>query len=279
MTPVVPVGGPGASLDRAEAGSLACAQMARRGKAPPASAPKPLVSVNALSRTFHVKCGPRSGSCFALDVEGRQYLVTATHLLKARNAGAVVDILHGGKWKPLDVQVVGQGPAQVDVMVLALKFRIALPELGAVPSLDGLEPGQDAFCLGFPRAEWGGGAGQAQRFPTPFVKKACVSAMPDGSSAARTLYLAGQAGGGFSGGPVVFQAAADRDPHIAAVISTFECDGEPVYLGTDQMHLSARHNPDIIVSYDIQHALDVISLNPIGFQLEVSRCEGPTSGS
>lgn len=242
--------------------------MARKPKAAAASTPKPLVGLNALSRTLHVKCGPRSGSCFAIDVDGRQYLVTATHLLKAQTEGAVVDILHGGKWKPLHVQVVGQGPAQVDVTVLALKFRIALPELGIVPSMEGLELGQDAFCLGFPRAEWREHAAQAQRFPTPFVNKVCVAALPDGSSAVRTVYLAGQAGPGYAGGPVIYQAAGGGEARIAAVLSTFECDGEPVYLGADHMHVSARHNPDLLVSYDVQHALDVISLNPIGFPLD-----------
>lgn len=242
--------------------------MARRQKAAPTYAPKPLVGVNALSRTFHIKCGARSGSCFAVDVDGRQYVVTATHLLKALKEGAVVDILHGGKWKPLNVQVVGEGPAQVDVTVLALKFRIALPELGIVPSLDGLELGQDVFCLGFPRADWRGPAEQAQRFPTPFVSKVTVAALPDGMSAVRTVYLAGRAGAGFSGGPVMFQGAESGEAKVAAVLSTFECEGEPVYLGTDHMHLSAGHNPDLLVAYDIQHALDVISLNPIGLQLD-----------
>lgn len=225
------------------------------------------MGLNALSRTFHIKCGARSGSCFAIDVDGRQYVVTATHLLKAMTRGAVVDILHGGKWKPLNVQIVGQGPAQVDVTVLALKFRIALPELGMVPSRDGLEVGQDVFCLGFPRADWRERAEQAQRFPTPFVHKVSIAALPDGTSAVRTVYLAGRAGAGFSGGPVVFQGAEGGEAKVAAVLSTFECDGEPVYMGTEQMHVSAQHNPDLLVAYDVQHALDVISLNPIGLQL------------
>lgn len=242
--------------------------MARRQKAAPAHAPKPLVGLNALSRTFHIKCGTRSGSGFAVDLDGRQYLVTAAHLLKGLKDGVVVSIMHAGTWKPLDVQIVGRGPAQVDVMVLALKFRIALPDLSVVPSLEGLELGQDAFCLGFPRAEWSQGAAQAQRFPTPFVKKVSVAAMPDGTSAVRAVYLAGQAGAGFSGGPLLFQPAGSGEARIGAVLSAFECDGEPVYLGTDRLSLSARHNPDLMVSYDIQHALDVISLNPIGFQLE-----------
>lgn len=264
----MPVGGPTPTLDTAGADGLACARMARRQKAAPASTPTPLVPLSALSRTFHVKCGGRSGSCFAVDVDGRQYLVTATHLLKALSQGAVVDILHGGKWKPLNVHVVGQAPPQVDVTVLALKFRIALPELGVVPSLGGLELGRDVFCLGFPRAEWKDRAAQTPRFPTPFVHKVSVAALPDGASAVRALYLAGRAGPGFSGGPVIFQGAGGGETRIAAVLSAFDYDGEPVHLGTDQMHLSPHHNQEIMVSYDIQHALDVISLNPIGFQLD-----------
>ena len=222
---------------------------------------------NVLQRTFHLKCGTRRGSCLSLDVDDRQYLVTAGHVVKPLKNGAVVEILHGGKWKPLDVIVVGYGPPQVDVAVLALKFRITLPELVLVPTMAGLATGQDAYCLGFPHGEWGGEA-QVQQFPSPFVKRVTVSRLPDASSAVRCLYLDGLSNSGFSGGPVVFREESNADLKVAAVVSAFQYEHEPVYLGSDRLHLSAQHNPDIIVSYDIRHALDLINLNPVGFELK-----------
>ena len=62
---------------------------------------------------------------------------------------------------------------------------------------------------------------------------------------------------------------ADLDePCIAGVVSAFDAEGEPVYLGTDQVQVNARHQADIVVAYDIRHALEVIDLNPVGFEIK-----------
>lgn len=228
---------------------------------------RPLVTPNVLRRTFHLKCGARRGTCFSLDVDHRQYLVTALHIVKGLQDGTVVEIFHGGKWKPLDVILVGYAPPQVDVAVLALKFRITLAELILEPTVAGLAIGQGAYCLGFPHGEWGTGP-EAQQFPTPFVKKVTVARLPDASSVVRYLYLDGQNNPGFSGGPVVFRGADKADLKVGAVVSAFQYDNEPVYLGGEQLHLSPQHNSDVMVSYDIQHALDLINLNPVGFELK-----------
>ncbi len=111
-----------------------------------------MISAKAAHRTFHVKCGARQGTCFSIDVEDHQYLVTATHLLRGLASGALVQILHGRKWKPLDIAIVGQSPPQIDVTVLALKFRMSRPEVTLEPSMAGLAEGQEAYCLGFPLA-------------------------------------------------------------------------------------------------------------------------------
>lgn len=242
--------------------------MARRPKPHEGSRPRPAprVPVDALRRTFHVKCGPRTGTGFAIDVDNRQYLVTAAHLLRALAAGAVLEILHGGRWKPLDAQVVGYGPPQIDVAVLTLKFRIALPDARIMPTSAGLALGQDIWCLGFPGLEWLAGAGATQRFPTPFVKKLCVASLPDSAAAVRILYLEGCPNQGFSGGPVIGGAGEDA-MKLAGVLSTLEYEGEPVCLGTEHLRVSAQRNPDLAVAYDVKHVLDVISLNPIGFEL------------
>ncbi len=40
-----------------------------------------------------------------------------------------------------------------------------------------------------------------------------------------------------------------------------------MYLGSEELRVSAQHNPDLIVAFDIKHAIDLITLNPVGFAL------------
>jgi len=180
----------------------------------------------------------------------------------------MVELHHQGKWKPLDVALVGTCPPQIDITVLALKFRISLPTFTLEPTMAGLTVGQEAFCVGFPSGEWGGGGNLAKDFPTPFVKKVTVSHLPDASIAVRCLYLDGYGNPGFSGGPVVYQRGNTGEWNVAAVVSAFLYQHEPVYLGNDQVHLNVQQNQDFIVSYDIKHAVDLVHLNPIGFQVK-----------
>ncbi len=236
-----------------------------------------MITPTVFNRVFYLKCGSRRGASFALDVENRQYLITATHILRELAKGIVVELFHGGKWKPLDTAVVGYGPPQVDVAVLACKFRITHPEFPLVPLSGGLSVGQEAFCLGFPYGERGGGQALSQQFPDPFVKRVTVSHVSSLSSAVGCVYLDGQPNPGFSGGPVIWreenpgkggtEEGRMADMNVGAVVSTFHYEQEPVYVGSDQLYLSAQHNPDLIVSYDIKHALDLINLNPAGFPL------------
>jgi hypothetical protein len=38
-----------------------------------------------------------------------------------------------------------------------------------------------------------------------------------------------------------------------------------VYVNDQPTQLVSRHKPGIVISYDIDHAIDAIRLNPIGF--------------
>ncbi len=253
--------------------------MTRRVQAKAQKSQEPIITSDAFYRTFHLKCGTRKGAGFTIDVDGRQYLVTAAHLVRHFQNGAVLEMLHGGKWKPIAAVAVGYAPPQIDVAVLALKLRLTLPEFRFEPGMAGLTSAQDVYCLGFPLGDWGVEGASTQKFPTAFVKKATVSYLPDGASPVRCLYLDGRSNPGFSGGPVVFRNSGPGETQggmqgemqggmkVAAVVSAFQYENEPVYMGSASIHLSAQGNPGLILSYDIQHALDLINLNPIGFQL------------
>jgi hypothetical protein len=40
-----------------------------------------MITSNVIQRVFHLKFGTGTGTCFAIDFEGRQYLVTAKHVV------------------------------------------------------------------------------------------------------------------------------------------------------------------------------------------------------
>ena len=75
---------------------------------------------------------------------------------------------------------------------------------------------------------------------------------------------------GFSGGPVVYSSPNQHDFKVAAVVSGFRFENEPIYVGNQQTSLAYRYNTGIIVSCGIRHAVELISANPVGFELSSS---------
>lgn len=106
-------------------------------------------------------------------------------------------------------------------------------------------------------------------FPFPLVKKAIVSAMMTDDKKCINL-LDGHNNPGFSGGPVVFQDP--KSPQlkfkVAGVIASYRVDREPVVdADGNETPFHYDSNTGIIESYGVNHALDAIRDNPIGFEL------------
>jgi S1-C subfamily serine protease len=204
-----------------------------------------------------------SGTAFTIDVDGRQYLVTAKHVVPDSSSASSLNVFQSGSWVPLPVSFVGATADDEDITVLAAAQQLTDPTLPVSPTMDGLIYGQDVFFLGFPydispNLLFGGGG-----FPTPYVRKAIVA-----GTDRESLILDGHNNPGFSGGPVCFLRPNERDVRIAAVISAFQAVPEPVYdqKGNPTM-LSYLYNTGLVVAHNIQHAIEIIESNPIGFQL------------
>lgn len=220
------------------------------------------------SRVFFIRCGSRKGTGFSIDADDRQYLVTATHLLQELQDGKVLELFHGGKWKPLETRVIGSGPPQIDVIILALNFRITLPEISLQPLGRTFQVGEEVMCLGFPFGEWKQAEGAEAAFPTPFLKKGVVAYVSASSSAVKCVFIDSVPNPGFSGGPVLCRDETKGMWQVGAIMSGFEYDHLPIYFGDDQVHVSADPNSrDFMVAYDVKQALDIINLNPAGFSL------------
>ena len=96
----------------------------------------------------------------------------------------------------------------------------------------------------------------------PFVKKATMSLL-DGE----VFYLDGHNNPGFSGGPVVYIEPPSREYRVAAVVSAYRAEPQPIYAGSVEMPLTYRYNTGIIVTHAINAALRLIRSNPIGCDL------------
>lgn len=233
-----------------------------------------MITTNVFQRTFHIRYGDFTGTAFAIDRTGRQYLVTAKHVVPDIETGRTIDIFHDKQWKTVPIMVVGVAPGEVDIVVLGCPVQLAPPyPLDAASA--GLIFGQVIYFLGFPFG-WDSGAENINRdFPVPFVKAGILSAFQ--VEEPKRIYIDAHGNQGFSGGPVVFKEPGQRGNEfkVAGVVANaptplltpvvndrgepIEAEGKPVAF--------FRENQGIVVAHDIQHATDLIDANPVGFEL------------
>lgn len=221
-----------------------------------------MITANVIQRVFQMRWGKNGGSCFTIDVDGKQYICTAKHVLDGFGSGKV-ELFHDGKWKYLDVECVGYGSNDTDICVLSSKIQLSALSLDS--TADGITLGQDVFFLGFPYGIVTVMGDLNRQFPVPFVKKAILSAMLQGDQS--VLLLDGHNNPGFSGGPVVFSEVGKPKNRyrVASIVSGYRFEPEPIVdKGGSKTPLTYHANTGIVVSYNIRHALDAIHANPIG---------------
>ena len=230
-----------------------------------------MITSNILQRTFKIQFEDSQATCFTIDHENRQYIVTARHLVGSIVDESNVKIMQGDAWKNLPVKLVGHTDGDVDISVLAADIQISPTHLLNL-TLDGMGFGHDAYFLGFP---YGLGSDTTleinRNFPLPFVKKAIISQI---SFDEGMIMLDGHNNPGFSGGPVVFYPENNRSkgPSVAGVVAGYRHALEYVY--PDQELKGSpigyyKYNTGIVVVYDINHVLNLIRQNPIGVGVKV----------
>lgn len=223
-----------------------------------------MITANVIHRIFRIRWGDFLGTAFTIDVDNKQYLVTAQHVVKGLTGKTQLGIFGNQDWKPLDVNLVGHCTSGIDISVLAPAQQLTPSDLPIVPSSEGLIYGQEVFFLGFPYNFLVDVIFTNEGYPLPFVKRATVSCFD-----ANVFLLDGHNNPGFSGGPVVFGAPGQIALKVAAVISGFKAVPEPVLNnGIPTTNLGYWHNTGIIVSYSIKYALELIQSNPIGIEIK-----------
>jgi S1-C subfamily serine protease len=225
----------------------------------------------ALFRVFSIKYGNTTGTAFFVEVDNRQYLITAKHVVSTLGDGGAIQLLKPDTltWTDYKIQhVLGCEPA--DIVVLA-PVEALVPNLKNSPVLlgtEGLILGGEVYFLGFPF----GFDAQASvettgKYLLPFVKHAHLSALVR-ESGAEVLYLDGYNNLGFSGGPVVWFDQQANKARIVGVISAYRNEPRSVRLGTAPTPMVVDSNAGIILAYSIAPAIEAIQKNPAGPRLQ-----------
>jgi hypothetical protein len=74
----------------------------------------------ALSRVVPLRFGANDASAFTIEVDGRQYLVTARHAVADPEGGAAVGLDLDGGWEEIGTRSVRHSPDDLDITVISL---------------------------------------------------------------------------------------------------------------------------------------------------------------
>lgn len=222
---------------------------------------------NVLFRILRIRTPTATGSAFTIEVDGKQYLITARHLLEGFGREGEVELWMEGRWHRLRAHAIYPSREVVDIVALDLgrPVTIAFP---LEPSSGGLTLGQQVYFLGYPD-----GLGSSVSVPVPpgfgeipFLKSGIVSALDDRDPEASVLYLDGHNNPGFSGGPIVFWHAPSGSFRVAGVVRGYRNEALPV-LKRNKLDdpeakayndLYTRANSGIVIGYDILHIIQAI---------------------
>jgi hypothetical protein len=218
-----------------------------------------MITANFIHRTFRIKCGNSVGTGFTIDVDNKQYLVTAKHVVKGFGSAVGLEVFGNEIWSPVPATLVAHYSGDVDISVLAPVKPLSPPDLPITASSDGMMYGQDVYFLGFPYGVLSQVIFGDDGNPLPLVKKAVFS-----SFAGNAYLLDGHNNPGFSGAPVIFSRNEGPPTCVGAVISGYRFSPEPVFFDEAATTITYRENTGIIISYKIELALDLIRGNPIG---------------
>ena len=74
-----------------------------------------MITANVIHRVFWIKYGESAGTAFTVDIEGKQYLVTAKHIVGGISKDATLEIYSNDMWTPLETRLVGHAQGEIDI--------------------------------------------------------------------------------------------------------------------------------------------------------------------
>lgn len=185
---------------------------------------------NVFRRTLLIQAGSETATAFTIEVDGRQYLITAKHVLSNFDdaSPALIKVRKNSAWLDTKVTVYKcADPVDIAVMIPPAQMTVAFP---LEPDGKGLILGQEAYFMGFPY-----GLNHAQPYGSEvlgFIRKATVAQfvfLPELHT--QQILLDGYNNVGLSGSPLVFrdQNASVNTFKVAGVVVSYESYISPVF--------------------------------------------------
>jgi hypothetical protein len=263
------------------------------------------VPSNILLRTLLIQTQPSvAGTAFTIDVDGRQYLITAKHVVAKLPdaASSTIQVRKKNGWSPLKVTVFKcDDPVDIAVLVPPSQVTVNFP---LEPTSAGMLVGQDAYFVGFPYGNAFATTYTNQPNVFGFVKRATVSQfdrIPENANA-QIILLDGYNNPGFSGSAVVYRDLNQSGLafKVAGVLVSYVYDAAPVVNKKQEIHESeitaedrekddvvrtitdgrlyrvedtkqlVKLNSGIATAWDIGSAIDLIHQHPIGPKVDAN---------
>ncbi len=236
---------------------------------------------NVFFRIAMVQSQYGRGTIFSIDVDEREYWITAKHILTGADhppygtvdttKPVLLKLLDPAateeRWITVSFSIIDAGK-DVDIVGLAPP-NLILPNPLPTASFENADMmiGGDCSFLGFPfGGGWRARFDATHGFWMPFVKHCTISAIPGDS----VIILDGINNHGFSGGPVLYQTGSNQ--RIVAVISGYVPELADVIASAlpkkkKVAPLRSSHvnlNSGFIVAYSIDTVVQAIRSNPVG---------------
>lgn len=256
------------------------------------------ITESVVRRVLEIRVGGPTGftgTAFTLDVDGREYLVTAKHMVERLKREDAIEIsVRTDQWDRIGVTVYRcDDDVDIAILIPPRQLTVSLP----------LEPGsavqtfvgQDMFFAGFPFGASSFAISEYARhlngeYSMPIIKKGVYSGIFETKDKAPVILLDGYNNRGFSGAPIiyrdlnrpnvsvfyVFGVVSGFVPELAPVVQP-----HPIRQGEDVSKVeswrltvpgkilrdtgsSVPLNTGIVRGYSIQYAVDLIHLHPDG---------------
>ena len=224
------------------------------------------LTTNVLHRVFWVTHqGKPAGTGFAVDVDGKQYLVTAQHVARDCRYQPDIRIRQGPHWSNVNLTwtTVGED-AEADVAVLAAASPLCPSELSVTLGQGNLIYGTIGYALGFPSSLAPSDVGWLpEGRPIPVPALAVMYFSQEGDTACCSGYITN----GYSGGPIVFPTGNANEWTFAGICTGFPTLRRPIDMEGAPVEFKAFEPTGLISMAKTQVAEKIIRDNPVGFQL------------
>jgi hypothetical protein len=215
------------------------------------------VNVNIMCRVYELAYGQDQGTGFTVEVDGRQYIVTAKHLFPGTNQLAEVAIRHDKQWETMTVNILRSTDA--DVAVLVPPLVLTTTHYPIKYGMEGAIFGQEVYFLGFPYGMYTDIPNEMNNgFPMPFIKRGTLSAMSQEPGGHMVIFVDGINNPGFSGGPLVAIDDSTKQMKVLGVVVGYKANADIVFTNNIDSGWRSAGNSGIIVCYDIKYAFDEI---------------------